>query len=163
MFDMQEPWWQLIARAALVYFAVLLMVRLSGKRTIGEFSPFDVIVLLLVAECAQGSLTGEETSVQGGLIAIATLIVLNFILAFIATRSHPVEKVLEGDPVTLIRDGVKRVDALRRNNIPDGDLAEAMRAKGIRHESEVEWAVLEPDGEISFFRRDGNNRKDDPQ
>ena len=158
---MQEPWWELIARAVVVYFVVLLMVRLSGKRTIGEFSPFDVIVLLLVAECAQGSLTGRETSVQGGLIAIATLISLNYALAFIATRSHPVEKVLEGDPVTLIRDGVKRTEALRRNNIPDGDLAEAMRSKGIKHESEVEWAVLEPDGEISFFKRDGSKPQDD--
>jgi uncharacterized membrane protein YcaP (DUF421 family) len=159
MFDMQVPWWELIARAAMVYFAVLLMVRLSGKRTIGEFSPFDVIVVLLLAECAQGSLTGDETSVQGGLIAIATLVALNYGIAFIATRSNRMESLIEGDPVTLIRDGVKREEALRKNNIPEGDLAEAMRAKGIKHESEVEWAVLEADGEISFFKREGKKSK----
>lgn len=159
MFEMQLPWWELIVRATLVYFAVLVMVRLSGKRTIGEFSPFDVIVLLLLSEAAQGSLTGEEHSLQGGLIAIATLVLLNYLMAFMATRSHRFESVIEGDPVTLIRDGVRRVDALRRNNIPDGDLAEAMRAKGIRHESEVEWAVLEPDGQITFFKREGGKSK----
>lgn len=157
MFEMQLPWWELIVRATLVYFAVLVMVRLSGKRTIGEFSPFDVIVLLLLSEAAQGSLTGSEQSLQGGLIVIATLILLNYALAFLATRSNKVESLVEGDPVTLIRDGVKRVDALRRNNIPDGDLAELMRSNGIRHESEVDWAVLEPDGKVSFFKREGKS------
>jgi uncharacterized membrane protein YcaP (DUF421 family) len=160
MFDMQVPWWELIARPVLVYVAMLAMVRLSGKRTIGEFSPFDVIVLLLIAESAQGSLTGNEGSVQGGLIAIATLILLNYLVAFVATRSNKAESLIEGDPVTLIRGGVKRTDALRKNNIPDGDLAEAMRSKGIKHESEVEWAVLEPDGEISFFKRHGKKTED---
>jgi len=150
---MSEVWWELMLRAVLVYFAVLIMVRVSGKRTIGEFSPFDVIVLLLLSEAAQGALTGEEQSVQGGLLVIATLIGLNWLIAFASTRSRSVESIVEGDPVTLIRNGVRREEALRRNNIPLGDLAELMRANQIKHESEVEWAVLEPDGKISFFKK----------
>lgn len=137
----------------MVYVGVLVLVRLSGKRTIGEFSPFDVIVLLLLAEAAQGALTGGEESVQGGLLAIATLILLNYLVAFATARSNRLESLVEGNPVTLIRNGVTREDALRRNNIPQGDLMEAMRAHEIAHVSEVEWAVLEPDGEISFFKR----------
>lgn len=159
MFDLGLPWWEMIARAAIVYFAMLTMMRLSGKRTMGEFSPFDVIVLLLLSEAVQGSLTGNEYSVQGGLIIAATLILLNYGIAFLGTRSRRIESIVEGDPVTLIRNGQRRVEALRRNNIPDGDLAEAMRANGIRHESEVEWAVLEPDGEISFFRRNRSSER----
>lgn len=153
MFEMSLPWWELVARATIVYFAVLILVRVSGKRTLGEFSPFDVIVLLLVSEAAQGSIAGNEHSLQGGLIALATLIALNFGMAFIATRSRRAESLIEGDPVTLIRDGVKREKAMLANNIPDGDLAEAMRANEIRHIKDVEWAVLEPDGHISFFKR----------
>lgn len=154
MFQMQLPWWELMLRAALVYGALLLMVRLSGKRTIGEFSPFDVIVVLLLSEAAQGALIGNEQSVQGGMLVAATLIALNYAIAWFGTRSRRFESFVEGDPVTLIKDGAKRIEALRRNNIPAGDLAEAMRASGIKHESEVEWAVLEPDGKISFFKRE---------
>ena len=153
MFDLDVAWWELMARAAIVYFAVLIMVRLSGKRTIGQFSPFDVIVLMLLSEAAQGSLTGEDHSIQGGLLVIATLVALNWTMAFLGARSTKFESLVEGDPVTLIKDGIKREDAIRRNNILEGDLAEAMRAHEIRHVSEVEWAVLEPDGEISFFKR----------
>lgn len=156
MFEMQLPWWELILRATVVYFGVLIIMRLSGKRTMGEFSPFDVVVLLLLSEGAQNALVADDHSLQGGLIVIATLVGLNYTLAFIATRSRKAESLLEGEPVTLIRDGKRRDDALRRNNIPAGDLAEAMRAHGIRHESEVQWAVLEADGKISFFKRDAS-------
>ena len=160
MFELQLDWWELMVRAVIVYFAVLIMVRLSGKRTIGEFSPFDVIVLLLLSEAAQGALTGNDHSVTGGLLVVATLIGLNLIVAFATARSQKLESLVEGDPVTLIKDGVKREDAIKRNNILEGDLAEAMRANEIRHVSEVEWAVLEPDGNISFFKRGKNRDKE---
>ena len=94
MFDMTVSWWELAVRGALVYIAVLIMVRLSGKRTIGEFSPFDVIVLLLVAEAAGGSLRGSDESVQGGLFIVAILILLNYTIAFISTRSRKVDAIL---------------------------------------------------------------------
>ena len=154
MFELGLPAWELMARAVIVYFAVLVMVRLSGKRTIGQFSPFDVIVLLLLSEAAQGSLTGQEHSVPGGLIVIATLIALNWLIAFLSARNRKFESLIEGDPVTLIKDGVRREDAIKRNNILEGDLAEAMRSQQIRHIGDVEWAVLEPDGNISFFKRE---------
>jgi uncharacterized membrane protein YcaP (DUF421 family) len=154
MFDMTLPVWELIARAAAVYFALLILVRVSGKRTIGEFSPFDVIVLLLLSEAVQGSLTGSEESLQGGLIVVATLIALNLILAFVSTRSRKVESILEGEPVVLVRNGELRKQAMLRNNIPEGDLDEAMRGAKIKHRRDVHLAILEPDGEISFFRKE---------
>jgi uncharacterized membrane protein YcaP (DUF421 family) len=161
MFELTLPWWELMCRAVIVYIAVLIMVRVSGKRTIGQFSPFDVIVLLLLSEAAQGALVGQEHSVPGGLLVVATLIALNWLVAFASARNRRFESMVEGDPVTLIRDGVKREDAIRRNNILAGDLAEAMRANKIRHISEVEWAVLEPDGNISFFKRERQDSDDD--
>lgn len=153
MFDMSVPAWELLLRATLVYVAVLVMLRLSGKRTIGEFSPFDVLVLLLLAEASQGAMTGGDESVQGGLLVIATLIALNWITAFISTRSRRAEALIEGTPVVLIRKGELDRTAMRRNNVPEGDIDEAMRSAQIRRREDVDLAVLEPDGEISFFER----------
>lgn len=157
MFEMSGVWWQLIIRAALVYVVVLTLLRLSGKRTIGEFSPFDIVVLLLLAEAAQGSMLGDDTSLQGGLLVIAVLVGLNWLLAFITARSAKVEAVVEGRPVILIRDGEVDRDSLLANNLPEGDLDEIMRSHQIRQRADVELAVLEPNGEVSFFKRQGRS------
>lgn len=154
MFDMSTSWWELIARGTLIYLAVLVMLRLSGKRTIGEFSPFDVIVMLLLAEAASPALTGGDDSVQGGLLVVATLIAWNFVVAFVGTRSRAAEKLLQGTPVVLVRNGVVYRDVLRQHNTPEGDLREAMRARQILHYDDVVLALLEPDGDISIFKRE---------
>jgi uncharacterized membrane protein YcaP (DUF421 family) len=153
MFELNLPLWQFPVRALLVYLAVLLMIRLSGKRTIGEFSPFDVVVLLLIAEAAQGSMTGNDTSLQGGLLVMAVLIALNYLVAWLSTRSRRMELLLQGGPVVLIRNGEIDFAVLRRQNVPIGDVEEAMRSHGIRRCADVELAVLEPNGGISFFER----------
>jgi uncharacterized membrane protein YcaP (DUF421 family) len=157
MFDLSVPVGELLARAALIYFGVLLLIRLSGKRTIGEFSPFDVIVMLLLAEAAEGALTGGEESVPGALLVVATLIGLNYGVAFLSTRSKRFERIVEGQPVILIKNGKLVPDVLKKTNLPEGDLDEAMRTAEIRHRREVELAILEPDGEISFFKRQGRD------
>jgi uncharacterized membrane protein YcaP (DUF421 family) len=150
MFELGIPWWEFIVRGVLVYLALLIMVRISGKRTIGQFSPFDVIVMLLVAEAAQGPLTANDESVMGGLITIASLIALNFGFAFVSARWRPFDKVVQGEPVILVSNGVVHHDRLRRNNLPMSDLEEAMRAGGASDTAEIKWAILEPDGEISI-------------
>ena len=161
MFDLSIPLWQLPVRAVLVYVAVLLMIRVSGKRTIGEFSPFDVVVLLLIAEAAQGSMIGSDTSLQGGLIVMAVLIALNYLVAFVCTRSRRMELLLQGGPVVLIRDGKLDQAMLRRHNIPEGDVDEAMRSSQIASRDDVQLAVLEPDGGISFFERKASSKNTD--
>ncbi|MCK9489159.1 MAG: DUF421 domain-containing protein [Xanthomonadales bacterium] len=162
MLEMTVDWWQLVLRAGVVYVVVLTLLRLSGKRTIGEFSPFDVVVLLLLAEAAQGSMLGDDTSLQGGLLVIAVLVGLNWLLAFISTRSQRVEAVVEGRPVILIRDGQLDRDSLLANNVPEGDLDEVMRGHEIRQRSDVELAVLEPSGQISFFKRQAKSADQGP-
>ncbi len=154
MFELQLPWWELVLRGVIVYIAVLVMMRISGKRTVGEFTPFDVIVLMLLSEAASNSMTGGEESVQGGLIVVATLIGLNYLSAFLSTRSRMVDKLLQGRPVVLIRRGKVIKDALLANNMPENDLREAMRSQAIRRYEDVELALLEPDGEVSFFKRE---------
>lgn len=153
MFTLNEPWWQLVTRAAIVYIVLMVLVRLSGKRTVGEFTPFDLVVVLLIAEASQGALTGGDESVSGGLLLAATLIAINYGVGFVSARSQRFDSLVEGDPVTLIRNGRRDEHALRRNNIPVSDLEEALRKSGITSEQDVRLAILETDGVITIVRR----------
>lgn len=131
MWEMSAPWWQFPLRAVLVYLVLLVLVRLSGKRTLGQFSAFDIIVLMLVAEAAQGPLTGNDHSLPGGLLVVATLIALNYGLAWWSTRSRGVDVLLEGEPVVLLRHGREICGRIRAHHIPAGDFDEAMRRAGL--------------------------------
>jgi uncharacterized membrane protein YcaP (DUF421 family) len=144
---------EFVARAVLVYFAIMLLVRLSGKRTIGEFTAFDMVVVLLIGEATQGALTGGDESVGGALIVCATLVLLNYGTAFLGSRFALFDKLIEGEPVVLVRHGRVFRQSLRRNNLPESDLAEALRRNGVLDVEDVELAVLETDGTISVVKR----------
>ena len=152
MFSANLSIWEYIGRAALVYFAIMLLVRISGKRTVGEFTPFDLVVVFLIGESTQGALTGGDESVVGALVVSATLIALNYAIGFATARSKLIDKLVEGEAVLLMRDGKTLSDALRRNNIPDSDLDEALRQEGIADRAEVRRAFLETDGTISIIK-----------
>ncbi|HLL12144.1 MAG TPA: hypothetical protein VK570_13870, partial [Rubrivivax sp.] len=95
MFELSVPWWELAARAALIYVALLVFVRVSGKRTVGQFTPFDLLVVMLMSEAVSNALHGGEESVVGGLIVAATLVALNMLASFATSRSEKMEHVLE--------------------------------------------------------------------
>jgi uncharacterized membrane protein YcaP (DUF421 family) len=153
MFNLTEPWWQLVARAAIVYVVLMILVRLSGKRTVGEFTPFDLVVVLLIAEASQGALTGGDESVQGGLLLAVTLIAINYGVGFLSARSKRFDSLVEGEPVVLVRNGDRDDGALRRNNVPLSDLDEAIRKAGFLRQHDVRLALLETDGAITIVPR----------
>lgn len=146
-------WWEFVLRAFLVYLVLLVLVRLSGKRTIGEFTAFDLIVVLLLGESMQSALVQEDTSVLGPAITAATLVALNWLLGFLSTRFRAVDKVTEGDPVVLVRNGRLNTRKLREENVPKSDLLEAVRRAQLGSLSEVAVATLETDGEITIVPR----------
>lgn len=152
MFSTDVTIWEFIVRAALVYFAIMVLVRISGKRTVGEFTPFDLVVVILIGESTQGALTGGDESVVGALVVSATLIALNYAIGFATTRWKAVDRLVEGEAVLLMRDGKVITEALNRNNIPDSDLDEALREEGIAEHREVRRAFLETDGTISVIK-----------
>ena len=152
MFDMQHEWWEFIVRAAAVYAVLLVLVRLTGKRTVGQFTPFDLIVVMLLAEAVSGSINGQDESLQGGLLAAATLIVLNTVIAWVSARSSKVDSALEGKPVLVGRDGTIYEDILRRQRVPVSDVEQALREHDCQIE-EMRMAVLEADGTISILKR----------
>lgn len=148
------PFAELLLRAAVVYFALLLLVRLSGKRTVGQFTPFDLVVVMLISEAVTGALSAEDTSITGGLVVAATLIALNYGMGFITARSKRADRLVEGSPVLVARDGAIYKDALRRQNISEADFRESMRKHGIPREEQIRFAFLETNGEITIVDRE---------
>src|SRR6478672_10871144 len=99
MFELSMPVWEYLLRAVIVYVVLLGMIRISGKRTMGQFTPFDMLLIVLLGNAVQNALLGKDTSLIGGLLLAAVLITLNWTTGFIASRSRIAEKVIEGEPI----------------------------------------------------------------
>ena len=152
MFDLSLPWWEFILRAAVIYAALLTFVRMSGKRTVGQFTPFDLLVVMLMSEAVSNGLSGGDESVIGGLIAAATVIGLNWLTAFASSRSAKADAIFGGVPVLLGRDGKTFDQALQRHRVSRSDFEKALREADCEI-GEMESATLEVDGMISIVRR----------
>ncbi|WAC74799.1 DUF421 domain-containing protein [Roseateles sp. SL47] len=152
MFSLQVAWWELLARAALIYFALFLMVRLSGKRTVGQFTPFDLLVVMLLSEAVSNGLSGGDDSVVGAWILAATLILMNGLLGFISSRSKRLERLLDGAPVLIGRGGRWFPDVLRRHRLGEADIQQALREADCSLR-DMKLAILETDGSISILKR----------
>ena len=151
MFEMSSSWWEPPARAAIVYAVLLLLVRLSGKRTVGQFTPFDLLVVMLLSESVSQGLNGEEHSVTGGLLAAAALILLNTLVAFLTARSPGAHALVEGEAVLVGRDGELLPAVLRKNHVPLADVERALREADCDLK-DMKRAFLEADGEISILK-----------
>ncbi len=152
MLALQTPWIEIIARVGLVYAALFVMVRLSGKRTIGQFTPFDLVVVLLLSETVSSALTGGDPSLGAGLLAAGTLVALNAALAYAASRSRGLEKLLEGRPVLLGRNGELFIEVMRRERIGAEDVKKALREHDCPLD-ELDFLMLETDGTLSVRKR----------
>lgn len=154
MFELATPWWEIVLRTAVVYLVVLVLLRIAGKRELGQMSPVDLVVILVIANAVQNAMTGGDNSLIGGLIAAATLVAVNIALGRIGHRIPYLEHLFESEPTALIRDG-KLVDAnLRRENVERDELEMAAREHGIEDLADVRAAYLERDGSISIIPRD---------
>ncbi len=153
MFHLAMPWWAFVLRACVVYFLLLAMIRMTGKRTMGQFTPFDMLLVVLLGNAVQNALLGQDTSVGGGLLLAATLIALNWIVGLLSARSPKVERWVEGSPVLLAREGQVYRDVLRRELISREDFEKAMREAGCLEIADIRLAVLENTGHITVVPR----------
>lgn len=151
MFELDLDWWELVARGAIVYCALLAMMRLSGRRTVGQFTPFDLLVVMLLSEAVSNSLTGGDESLFGGLIIAATLVALTVLFAFLTSRSKKFEQLVEGSPVLIGRDGVFFDKVMKRCRLSQSDIEEALREADCPR-PDMKCAFLEADGRISIMR-----------
>lgn len=152
MFDMSLPWWEFMARGAIVFCVLLFMVRVSGRRTIGQFTPFDLLVVMLLSEAVSNSLSGGDDSVAGGLIIAATLIALNMSASFLSSHSKTMSDLLDGSPVLLGRDGKLFDKVLKECRLSKTEVNEAMHEADCKLE-EMACLFLEADGSITVQKK----------
>ena len=151
--ELKIPWWEIVLRASVVYFVLLALLRLSGKRTVGQFTPFDLLVLVLLGDAVQGSMIAGDQSLQGGLILTATLLGWNRVVGYVTARSEPVAKVVEGKADILARNGEVFHEAMKSADLTLDDLEEAMRDHSVPSINKIRLAVLEKDGTITVLPR----------
>jgi len=153
LWELSIPWWEIVLRASVVYFVLLVLIRLSGKRTVGQFTPFDLMVLVLLGDAVQGSMIAGDESLLGGLILAFTLLAWNRLVGFITARSETAALAVEGKADILARNGKVFHEALRSADLTLDDLQEAMRDHSVPALSEIRLAVLEKDGTITVLKR----------
>jgi len=153
MFEMTADWWEVVVRVAVLYAFLLVLLRISGKREIGQLGPLELLTMLLISETVSPALTAEDASVTAAMIAAGTLLVLSILVAVATYASRPVERLIEGQPRRLVSGGTLDPAARRAERITDTDIAAALRKQGLRSLSQVEEATVEANGEITLIER----------
>jgi uncharacterized membrane protein YcaP (DUF421 family) len=145
---------ELVLRSAVIYVALLTGLRLFGKREVGQFTLFDLVLVLLVANAVQPAMTGPDASVTGGVLIIATLLLLNWAVGWLRARSARFARLVSARAVALARAGAWNQAELRRQGISDEEAMEALREHGLERIEETRLVMLEPDGSLSVVPKD---------
>jgi uncharacterized membrane protein YcaP (DUF421 family) len=156
LFALSAPWWVFVFRAVAIYLLVMVLVRASGKRAVGQFTPFDLVLLILIGNAVQNGMNGGDNSLTGAAVLAVTLIALNYATAFLSARVPQARRLIEGEPVVLARDGHVFRDVLRRELVSKADFNEAMREAGCSEPEHIRLAILETNGRISIALKDGD-------
>ena len=147
------PWWELIARGVIVYVFLLVLLRVSGKRQVGQLAPFDLVLLLVLSNAVQNSMSAGDNSVTGGLLLATTLVALNWGVSYGTWRSKRIAAWVEGRPEILIHNGHLFEDVMTRSKLTHHELMAALRDGGCNCVEDVHSAILENNGGISVTPR----------
>ncbi len=150
MFVLALPVAEKILRPVVVYLFLVIGLRLAGKRELAQLNPFDLVVLLTLSNTVQNAIIGDDNSVTGGVIGAATLLLLNYLVVRFLYRHEKLDRFVEGAPGVLIENGQIREDQLSKEVLTRQELDAAAHRQGIGNLEDVERAVLEPGGTISF-------------
>jgi uncharacterized membrane protein YcaP (DUF421 family) len=141
-----------ILRGASVYLLLLVILRLSGRRTLGEMTSFDFVLLLIIAETTQQALLGEDFSVTNSLLLITTLVGIDIIISYMKTRFDRIDRIFDGLPMVIVEHGQPLQERLKKSRLDEHDvLAAARRLQGLERMEQIKYAVLETDGGISII------------
>ena len=149
---------QIVLRTGVIYLLVLIGVRLSGKREVGQMTPFDLTLLLLLSNSVQNAMTGPDTSLMGGAVAACTLLILNYIIAEVSGGNRRFRRFIQGQPTLLIHDGKTIESHMAKEHVSMDELHRALREHGLNSCDQVALAVLEVDGSISCLKYDEINQ-----
>lgn len=150
LFSMTAPWWVFVLRAGTVFLGVLVLMRASGKRAVGQLTPFDLVLLILIGNAVQNGLNGGDNSLTAAVILSVTLVALNYALAWVISRSPRMRQLVEGQEVILAHHGKVFHDVLRKELVSKADFHEAMRENNVESIEDIRVARLETNGKITF-------------
>ncbi|HEY6005694.1 MAG TPA: YetF domain-containing protein [Anaeromyxobacter sp.] len=150
----ETPLVLLVVRAAVVYGFLVVALRIAGRRELAQMTSFDLVLLLVISNAVQNSLNAGDNSLAGGLVSAATLLLLNWGVAFATWRWRRFETLVQGNPLRIVTDGKIHLGALRRELLTVAELRSALRKQGIMRISDCKQVVLEPDGTLSVVRND---------
>jgi len=151
MFHLGLPVAEKMLRAVIVYLFLVVGLRLAGKRELAQLNPFDLVVLLTLSNTVQNAIIGDDNSVTGGILGAATLLGVNYLVVRFLYRHERLERLVEGEADVLIEDGKILFDRLKGELITLPELESAAHKQGFASLEQVDRAVLEPGGTISFF------------
>ncbi|MEA1072657.1 DUF421 domain-containing protein [Sphingomonas sp. LY160] len=146
----------IVLRATVIFFILFVLLRVLGKRQLGQMTPFEFVALVVLGDFVQQAVTHNDFSITAATLAVATFSFWSLALGWISYRSKRMRRVLEGEPRVLIHQGEFIEKVLERDKITRDEVLSEMRLAGIAHLAEVEWGILEPSGKISFLKRDGD-------
>ena len=142
----------IVIRAFVMFLVVWLLTRIVGRRELSTLEPFDLILLVVVGDLIQQGVTQNDFSVTGAILAVGMFAMMTILFSYLSFRFSWLQPVLEGDPVILVERGKPLEKNLRRNRITMEELAAQARLNQIAKLDQIEWAVLETSGQISFIR-----------
>ena len=151
---------EIIVRATVIYFFMWAVARGTGKRELAEMTAFELILLVTMGDLIQQGVTQEDMSLTGALLAVGTIAFWILLFSYLSFRFRGARPMIEGLAVVVVRDGVPVDEVLRMERVNHEELKEAARNHGITDLSDVELAILEPDGKLSFL--ESSSRRHDP-
>jgi uncharacterized membrane protein YcaP (DUF421 family) len=147
-----------VARAAVIFVLLWFVTRVVGKRTLGEMTAFELVLLIVTGDLIQQGVTQEDYSLTGAALAVGTFALLIVGLSWLGYRFPRLRTPIEGPPVVVVRDGKLLTEVLELERLPDSEVLEAARQNGVEDLADVRLGVLEPDGKFSFFTTDPQRR-----
>jgi uncharacterized membrane protein YcaP (DUF421 family) len=143
----------IVLRALALYVFIVLVMRVIGRRELSSMTPFDLVLVIILGDAVQQGLTQDDYSVTGAVLAVSTIATLQVFTSYLSFRSKQARRVLEGDPVVIVERGEIVRENLKRERMTQDEVAEEMRQQQISSFDEVEWAILESNGSISFIKK----------
>lgn len=149
MWNLSLPWWEFVLRGIIVYVFLLVLLRTTGKRQVGQLAPFDLVLLLVLSNAVQNSMNGGDNSITAGVLLSVTLVGLNGLIGWATWKSKRIEALVEGRPQLIIHNGVVYQDVIDKARLTHHEIEAALRASGCGSIADVQFAVLENNGQIT--------------
>lgn len=143
-----------VFRALFIYTVLMVLFRITGKRSLGQITTFDFVLLLIISEAIQNGMVGTSYSITNALVLVVTLVTVDVALSLVKRRSPRLEQFLDGTPVVIVENGRPLRDRMDKERVDESDVLSAARREGLERMSQIKYAVLERNGQISIIPRE---------